>query len=102
MAHPDVPIPRAGHWPCQTDTSEVEDLPPRLVAFLYRLMRNDLPTGAVEEHLIQTISLLDGDGEGGEPIHTDFTNGHLEELARSHAAFLLGKGRPGVPVGVSQ
>lgn len=81
--HPDVPTPRHGNWPCQTDGDV--GLPPRLVSFLYRLERDSITPGAVEEHLIQTIPLGDED-------EVNFTNPHLEALARSHAAFLIGGG----------
>lgn len=78
--HPDVPIPREGNWPCQQPPVD-EDTEPRLVGFLYRLLRDGAPSpGDVEAHLVQVI-----------PDHAQatYTNLHLWALARAHAAFLL-------------
>ena len=52
----------------------------RLVAFLYVLMRDELPTGIV----FRVISHFE-DINPGDQIGFEFTNPHLEALARDYA-----------------
>lgn len=76
---PAHPPPGSPDWPCRTQ--EVPNLPPRLVGTLYVLMRQHLTTGALEEVLLQCESKSE---------NTQYTNPHLEALARAHATYLLG------------
>lgn len=77
-------VPKDGEWPCQFDpTSDTApDLPPRLVAFLYRLLRDGAAApGDIENHAIQATGAEDG--------HVTYTNAHIEAYARSLAGFLV-------------
>lgn len=69
-------LPVRGDWPCQQDP--MEDPPPRLLAALYLFLRDGSP-GDVEQKMLNVASL--------EP--TDFTNGYLEDYARSLCTYLL-------------
>jgi hypothetical protein len=69
-------LPEPGRWPCQTPP---QDVPQRVVALFYRLMRDHLPTGALEQLLIDM----------GEEVSFTFTNPHLENLSASLATRLL-------------
>lgn len=78
----DDDLPQQGEWPCQYNPPT--DSPPRLVPFLYRLLRDGAPSpGAVEEHALQ---VRDHDGT---PI--DYTNSHVKAYAESLAGFLLAR-----------
>lgn len=76
------PLPAPGDWPCQQNADNPEvDQCPRLVSFLYVLLRDGAKApGDVEQH---AINAADGDAM---PV---FTNPHLERYARSMAAHLL-------------
>lgn len=76
-------VPADGEWPCQFDPTAdtAPDLPPRLVAFAYRLLRDGAPSpGDVENHAIQS------EGCGAD---TSYTNPHLHAYARALAGFLV-------------
>jgi hypothetical protein len=78
MAVPDPPAD--GEWPCQHDPV-TERTPPRLLAFLYVLLRDGAAApGDVEQHAINA---------GRSPRGTRYTNPHLETYAHSLAGFLL-------------
>lgn len=82
---PREPFMRKGHWPCQQVPRR--DLPPRLVALMYRLLRDGAHgPGAVEEHLLNV---------GAHDEDPDYTNVHLELLARAHVTFMLDRWTPG-------
>lgn len=71
-------IPDTGDWPCQFDP---HTLPPgRLTAALYRIMRDHLPTGVIEQILI--------DVRDASHDEVEYTNLHLRDLAFSHAGYL--------------
>lgn len=53
-----------------------------LVAFLYLLMRDELPTGRV----VSVINML-----GESEINAIYTNKNLEAMARDYAERLIGK-----------
>lgn len=73
-------LPPDGEWPCHTTPLTDAQAPPRLVAFLYRLLRDGAAAPAdVEEHAIQV---------GTHEAMPTFTNTHLELYARSLAAYL--------------
>lgn len=75
-------VPRPGDWPCQQSPILREvDNNPRLVSFLYLLLRDgaDAP-GDVEQLAINA---------GADDVMPVFTNPHLEKYARSLAAHLL-------------
>lgn len=66
-------------WPCRH--LRADDPPPRLHAFLYRLLRDGAPSpGDVEQH---ALVVADNDRR------TEFTNPHLDEYARSLISFFL-------------
>jgi hypothetical protein len=80
MARSASAVPPDGEWPCQMTPRG--DLPVRLVAFMYRLLRDGASgPGDVEGHLLQA-GLHDEDPR--------YTNCHLEMLARAHVTWLLG------------
>lgn len=71
--------PAPGEWPCQH--APVPSLPPRLLAFLYVLIRDGAAApGDVEQHAINA---------GRSPRGTEFTNPHIENYAHSLGSFLL-------------
>jgi hypothetical protein len=75
--------PKKGDWPCQQKPVTDEQADPRLVAFMYRLLRDGAQApGDVENHAIQ--ARIHGDG------WPEFTNCHLELYARSLVASLTG------------
>lgn len=101
MSKPDYELagfPRDGEWPCQTRTEArslndkggppyqqmVGDVPvpERLVAALYRLLRDHVAPGDMEQVLLDV-------GRHNPVEAVKFTNRHLEGLARAHAAYLL-------------
>lgn len=73
-------LPLPGHdWPCQTIPRS--DLPPKLVAFLYRVLRDGASAPSdVEGHAIQA---------GRHTEDPAYTNGHLEMYARALATYLV-------------
>lgn len=71
-------IPEPGEWPCQHDG--MEHPPPRLLAFIYDLMRDEIHPGDMEA---VAISVADSTEE------MDYTNSHLEGYARAIIGFLL-------------
>lgn len=77
-------VPAKGEWPCQQRPVTDEQSDPRLVAFMYRILRDGARCpGDIENHAIQ--ARLSGSREWPE-----FTNCHLEMLARSLVASLTG------------
>lgn len=52
----------------------------RLVCFMYLLMRDDLPTGTVSNKIADIADIAGFDGKKSE-----FSNPHLEALARDYA-----------------
>jgi hypothetical protein len=80
LEHEDEELPRQGEWPCQRPPLSAADAPPRLVSFLYLLLRDHLGAGVVEETLLKIR-------RDDEDMH--YTNTYLEGLARSHAQYLL-------------
>lgn len=73
------PVVPAPGWPCQTESKE--ELPPRLVATLYRLLRDYIQPGDLEQVMLDVHPVDD----------VAYTNPHLEALARAHASYLLDK-----------
>lgn len=74
-------VPEPGEWPCQQRPLTDAEVSPRLVAFLYRLLRDGASAPSdVEEHAIQA---------GLSDSMPHFTNCHMELYARSLAAHLL-------------
>jgi hypothetical protein len=80
-----IEIPDDGEWPCQSDG--MESPPPRLVALIYRLLRDEVHPGDLEQVAIQIGEATD---------KTTYTNPHLEAYARSLVAYLL-VGHPTYP-----
>lgn len=78
-------LPLHGNWPCQTPVREDTPLAPRLVAALYVLMRDHIQPGDMEQVLIDVVGVK----------AVDYTNPHLEGLARAHAAYLARGVAPG-------
>jgi hypothetical protein len=77
-------VPEPGQWPCQH--APVPRVPPRLVAFLYVLLRDGAAApGDVENHAINA---------GRSPEGTVYTNPHLESYAHSLGGFLLDEEEP--------
>lgn len=72
-----IPIP--GEWPCQTPPAP--DVPPRLVALLYRLLRDGHVAPGDLEQVCIDIERIEADD-------TAYTNGHLEGYSRSIATFI--------------
>lgn len=68
--------PKDGDWPCQTTAQPTRE---RLVAVLYRLMRDHVPTGVIEQLLLDIR----------DEEEFDFTNPHLEALARALATRIV-------------
>lgn len=66
-------------WPCATAPSD--ELPERLVATLYRLLRDHVAPGDMEQ------VLLDIGKAGTDPV--SYSNPHLEGLARALATYLV-------------
>lgn len=75
-----TPLPGPGEWPCQRVPPD--KLPPALVSFLYRLHRDFVQPGVAEQVMLDIRTHA-----GRDP---DYTNEHLEALARAHATELLG------------
>lgn len=77
-------LPEQGEWPCQRPPMEDPENE-RLVAFLYRLVRDGAKSpGDVEQHALAVRNyhpFTDG--------AVAYTNSHLEAYARSMASFLL-------------
>lgn len=71
-------LPRRGEWPCQTERPQY--VPPRLKAALYRLLRDHVRPGDMEQVAIDVAP---------HTINSTFTNPHLEAYAESLAAYLL-------------
>lgn len=66
-------------WPCRH--LRADDPPPRLHAFLYRILRDGAASpGDVEQHALVVAD---------NGTDTQFTNGHLDEYARSLISFFL-------------
>lgn len=85
------PFPEPGKWPCQSVPLPLPaaQQTPTLVNFLYRLLRDGAQApGDVENHAIQA--------RRGEELAV-FTNPHLEQYARSLAAYLLPRSAGDVP-----
>lgn len=77
---PENDVPADGEWPCQHYPGSRSPFPPRIVPFLYRLLRDGATApGDVENHAIQA---------GKSPEGTVYTNPHLEAYARSLAGYL--------------
>lgn len=75
-------LPGPAGWPCQAKV-RTEHGHERLVAFMYRLLRDGASAPSdVEEHAIAV-----GVHEGTRPVH--YTNAHLEAYARSLSNYLL-------------
>lgn len=73
-------LPDDGDWPCQQRPVTDAEADPRLVAFMYRLLRDGATCpGAVEEHAIQARK---------HDAAPDYTNCHIELYARSLVASL--------------
>lgn len=68
--------PEPGKWPCQTRAYLA---PSRLISALYLLLRDEIHPGDLEQVLINVV----------HANNDDFTNPHLEQLARSLATYLL-------------
>jgi hypothetical protein len=82
MATPDTPTPpsvRSEEWPCRHPAAV--DPPPRLKAFLYRLVRDGAPAPGDVEHMALTVA--------GSTAETTYTNEHLEAYALALITFLL-------------
>lgn len=78
-------IPAPGDWPCQQEPAV--DPPPRLLAFLYLLLRDGMPApGDVEGAAINVSEHHD---------NADYTNDHLEGYARALCTHLLDGGPSG-------
>lgn len=76
-------VPEKGEWPCQHMPVTDEQADPRMVAFFYRLLRDGATSpGDIENHAIQARL------HGKE--WPEFTNCHLEMLARSLVMSLTG------------
>lgn len=82
--------PQDGEWPCQHPGVGAPAVAQRLVAALYRLMRDEIQPGRMESVLIDVAPY-------GPQSSTLFsaTNEHLLSLAQAHTAYLL----HGLPVG---
>lgn len=77
----EAPPVQSADWPCRHFPGSVEPFPPRLVAFLYVLLRDGASApGDVEQHGLNVRKADDG---------LIYTNPHLESYARSLAGFLL-------------
>lgn len=79
-----LPLPQPGQWPCQTEVFGAamgRALPPRLVPFLYRLLRD----GASNPGQVEQI----GVDVAHHKRDTTFTNPHLEQYALALAVFLI-------------
>jgi hypothetical protein len=74
--------PPPGEWPCQTEAPDEITLPPRLVGFLYRLLRD----GAKTPGEVESIALAVRQYEDGDVV--SYANAHLQSYARSLARFL--------------
>lgn len=72
-------VPEQGEWPCQFEPEVLP--PPRLTAALYRLLRDHVQPGDVEQVLI--------DVRGAHYSEIEYTNTHLRDLAFSHAGYLM-------------
>lgn len=72
-------VPPPGQWPCQHYPGSRSSLPPRLVSFLYLLLRDGAQAPGDVEQI--AIHVTDAGGE-------TFTNPHLEQYARALAGFL--------------
>lgn len=84
-------LPMTGEWPCQKIPRR--DLPPKLVAFFYRLLRDGATTASdIEGMAIQA---------GRHTEDPDYTNCHLELYARALVTHLLPEepSQEGVPTG---
>lgn len=80
--------PPKGSWPCQT-APIVVGVHPRLIAFLYVLLRNGASApGDVEQIAVNVQGYTKGDTE------VDYTNPHLESYALSLATFLTSDAQP--------
>lgn len=73
-------VPAQGEWPCQHQPPEQP--PPRLIDFLYLLVR-DLSPADIEQMALQVRHATP---------ETSFTNRHLAAYARSLAGYLLDQG----------
>lgn len=78
-------IPEPGEWPCQQDA--MESPPPRLVAFIYDLLRDEIHPGDLEAVAITVEDSTD---------KTEYTNPHLKNYADALVAYLL-VGHPTYP-----
>lgn len=78
IADDDVPAPDPGsdRWPCRTAPAGG---PPRLVAALYLLLRDEVFAGDMEGLMLHVR---------GATADIEYTNPHLESYARSLAAYL--------------
>lgn len=77
----EAPPVESADWPCRHFPGSVEPFPPRLVAFLYVLLRDGARApGDVEQHGLNVRKADDG---------LIYTNPHLESYARSLAGYLL-------------
>jgi hypothetical protein len=61
-----------------------------LVAFLYQLMRDEVPVGAVERIVLADENARVEHGEDGKPFEFVLTNGHLGAYAEEVAERLTG------------
>lgn len=74
-----TPDPSSPDWPCRSEPDA--DSPPRLLAFLYLVLRDGAQSpGDVEQLALNVRDHRDG---------ATFTNPHLERYARSLSTFLL-------------
>lgn len=82
-------IPVRGDWPCQQEPVWHPERHPRLVAFMYRLLRDGAQApGDVEQHAIQA---------GLSDEYPIFTNPHLEQYALALVQHLAPEIEPHVP-----
>lgn len=82
MEIPDTPTPlpvTSPEWPCRHPAAV--DPPPRLKAFLFRLLRDGAPAPGDVEHMALVVAQSGPD--------TEYTNEHLEAYALSLITYLL-------------
>lgn len=66
--------------PCQQPP--MDDAPPRLLRLIYKLLRDEMEAGGVEQMLVDDQSASAGD---------EYCNPHLEALARAYCTHLVGE-----------
>lgn len=72
-----------GRWPCEAKVNEGVVIPPRLILFMYKLLRDGpLSPGDIEQRLIDVEQV-------GKDKSVGYTNKHIQGLAEAHAAFLV-------------